>query len=574
MIAPAAVLFAAAVHVSVSDDNNAWWLMQQVVAQPIWILYLLVIAALWIYQAFAKKDRDAALMLAGSIFVVIGFVLDLATSLGFINFPFVLSFLFAFFILSLALILTNRFVRLNQEVEDLNENLERKVEQRTRQLNETLTEVQSLKEKQDGDYYLTSLLIKPLGGNHSKNASTGVEISTRQFKRFTFRKWSAEIGGDLSAAYDLVLKGRPYTVFMNGDAMGKSVQGAGGAIVLGTVFKSLVHRTQFNPDAVDQFPEQWLKLCFLELQTVFLGFDGYMLASAIIGLIDQQNGMLYFINAEHPQVVVFRDGAAQFVPDSLSLRKLGMVDPDGALQVLTWQMDRGDILICGSDGRDDLQIGASGASRTINEDEHLFVRIVEESRAELDEIWRQLQKAGGIIDDLSLLRLAYCEDAARLDESQAKPRISAWLNQARNDAAAGRFEAALEPLEMIVSSDPENADALGMLGDACRRSGRYGEAADWYERYLDCNPSDSQALYAAALCLKRDGQFARAADAGECLRLRSPDHVKNALNLAEIYFRMANRDRARKLLDWVLAREPSNAAARRLANLLRAPVGS
>ena len=59
-------------------------------------------------------------------------------------------------------IMANRFMHVTNEVETLNAELE-KVEDRTKKkLQESLTETQKLKEQQDGDYYLTSLLVHPL----------------------------------------------------------------------------------------------------------------------------------------------------------------------------------------------------------------------------------------------------------------------------------------------------------------------------------------------------------------------------------------------------------------------------
>lgn len=68
--------------------------------------------------------------------------------------------------LGIAVVLANRFLRVHKQVEELNANLERKVVQRTNELQETLTRVQELKIQQDGDYFLTSLLLDPL--NDSK----------------------------------------------------------------------------------------------------------------------------------------------------------------------------------------------------------------------------------------------------------------------------------------------------------------------------------------------------------------------------------------------------------------------
>ncbi|MEQ9366318.1 MAG: hypothetical protein RIF32_18910, partial [Leptospirales bacterium] len=79
---------------------------------------------------------------------------------------------------------------------------------KNRILSRSLRQVNELKRRQDGDYFLTSLLIKPLGGNHVDTPRVSVDILTRQKKAFRFRKWDVEIGGDLSTAYRVRLQNR------------------------------------------------------------------------------------------------------------------------------------------------------------------------------------------------------------------------------------------------------------------------------------------------------------------------------------------------------------------------------
>jgi adenylate cyclase len=152
-------------------------------------------------------------------------------------------------VLLLSLGLADVINSMKKELEVYNTQLEHLVEERTRELKNTLVQVQTLKTQQDGDYFLTSLLIRPLGGDFSKSEKINVELLVRQKKKFIFRRWDSEIGGDLCAAYSIRLENRDYTVFINGDAMGKSMQGAGGALVFGTVFKAVVSRTQVSRQA-------------------------------------------------------------------------------------------------------------------------------------------------------------------------------------------------------------------------------------------------------------------------------------------------------------------------------------
>ncbi|MCB1140465.1 MAG: 7TM-DISM domain-containing protein, partial [Leptospiraceae bacterium] len=118
------------VHVLFSDDMRNWWTLQKYVGQPLWLVMLLQVIFLQI-RAARQENRDALYMLGGMFFVMIGFFSDLAVSNGYLNIPPLFSYFFAAFIFSLALILANRFVRLYRTVEDLNKNLERKVQDRT-----------------------------------------------------------------------------------------------------------------------------------------------------------------------------------------------------------------------------------------------------------------------------------------------------------------------------------------------------------------------------------------------------------------------------------------------------------
>ena len=51
--------------------------------------------------------------------------------------------------------------------------------------------------------------------------------------------------------------------------MGKSIQGAGGALALGVVFKSILSRNKILSGEENIFPERWLKQSYQELQSIF-----------------------------------------------------------------------------------------------------------------------------------------------------------------------------------------------------------------------------------------------------------------------------------------------------------------
>lgn len=558
---PALISLSQFLIVLISDDVLFWNLFNDKVFLPsLMFFYVTGYLGVVIYGVVIR-ERDARLMLGGLMVFLIAFVLDTLSHYSVLNWPRVMGYIFFFFVLSLALILANRFVRLHTEVEDLNRNLERKVAKRTEELNNTLTEVQALKVQQDGDYFLTSLLVRPLGGNFATSELASVDMVERQKKHFMFREREWEIGGDLNVAHDIQLRDRKYVVVLNGDAMGKSIQGAGGALVLGTVFKSLVNRTSHSAAVRNLFPEQWLKQSFLELQDTFVSFDGSMLVSVVIGLLDEESGLLYYLNAEHPWAVLYRKGKAEFIEEDLTLRKVG-IDleglTDGELSVKLFEMDPGDVLIFGSDGRDDIVTGTDESGRRIiNEDEKEFLRRVEEGNGQLADIEAALRRQGEFSDDFTLLRLGFRETAPYPERLNVL-EVDARREKGKRAYKAGETAAALREFEAALELDDRDRESLRGAAMLSIREKDYERAADYCERYLDISPGDTSFLYYTSSVLRQLGRLETAADFGERCRLRDPAHMKNLVNLTQIYRATGNSDREAMILAKARAVDPSH----------------
>lgn len=424
------------------------------------------------------------------------------------------------------------------EIKQINASLEERVATRTEELRTTLEEVQALKTQQDGDYYLTSLLAAPLSQSTLKSDVVQVEAFVRQKKQFEFRNRKAEIGGDLCAAHEIQLRGERYVAFLNGDAMGKSMQGAGGAIVLGTVFKSVISRTR-QADHQDLSPEEWLSDCFDELQNVFESFDGLMLASAVVGLLHEGSGTLFLFNAEHPQPVLYRNNQASFLPPRAHLTKLGVADLGDPFSVDTWALQPGDVIILGSDGRDELVTEqADRNARRINNDETLFLAHVQTAGAQLPLLFKTLEASGAIIDDCSLLRVSY---------------QSASLGQ---------------PESNQVDTRRNRAQDLYWEGHRCSQADDWTGAASAFSQAANLDPCDSTWLYRAGYACKLARRFEEALDfAGRC-RLREPGMLNNLINLADLQRLMGRAESARALLAKIRELEPKNEHAARLAEAL------
>ncbi len=450
-----------------------------------------------------------------------------------------------------------------QKLENYAEELEDRVKERTAALSETLKTVQGLKSQQDGDYFLTSLLIKPLTRNLAKSKTVNVEFFIEQKKKFSFRKWDEEIGGDFCSAHGIKLAEKDYTIFVNADAMGKSVQGAGGALVLGAVFESILDRTRNIPSFKDQSPERWLKNAFLELQKVFESFDGSMLVSMVMGLVDDDTGLMYYLNVEHPWSVLYRDKKAAFIESGNAFRKLGISGLEGQLKILTMHLQPDDVLIVGSDGRDDLELSVSEeGDRVINEDENLFLRMVEAGEGRLSSIYSNITEMGSITDDLSMIRISY-----RPSKTPISTDNQNLIEDLRKEAAVFLEEKKYLEAETVINQalkiDPRNIELIRLQVRTFMEKKDFANAFNSLEDYIYLRPMDTEMLYLASYLCKELKKPQEAIDYGERVRLRAPEFVANLINLSDVYSSIGNRDRAVKMADEALLVDPTNEKANR-----------
>lgn len=527
-----------------------------------YLLYLM----LW---GIINKHPDSKRLFFGFMLLLTTGVSDIIGSLaivkGWENWS-LMQYGFFTFIIGIAAVLANRFLRVHNQVEELNATLEKKVEERTRELQKTLTQVQTLKLQQDGDYFLTTLLIKPLMVNEAISNKIKIEFFIKQKKTFEFKNKTYEIGGDMCIANNIKLRGKNYCVFINGDAMGKSIQGAGGALVLGVVFRSIIERTKIFKPNMELFPEQWLKICFIELQNVFTSFDGSMLVSIVMGLIEETTGALFFLNAEHPWTVLYRDGKAEFLEQQLYLHKVGMLGLDGSLKIQTFQMHPGDSVIIGSDGRDDIMLGMdTDGHRNINEDGEQFLKHVEKGNGELKGITNEILKQGEFTDDYTLIKLAYLEEDNQLIE--VNPDFYKLVDQGDISLNQKDQSHAIAAYKKALTIKKDKGVFLKLL-DIYYSQKDYKDFIPLCEEYISLNPMDSDYYFKISYAYKFEGNFPIAIDYGECLKLREPLNINNLLNLADINRKIGNFVRANKLLSDVISIDPNNQKAQELHRML------
>ena len=462
---------------------------------------------------------------------------------------------------------------LYMEITDLNLNLENKVEERTKELNASFTEIKKLKIQQDGDYFLTSLLAKPLFINANKSNFVKTDFIIRQKKTFEFHNKKADLGGDICITGNLKLgtaeNHSAYTMALNGDAMGKSMQGAGGSLIMGVVMNSIMARSAAKKRILDVSPVKWLTDLYHELNSVFLTFNGSMLFSATVVLVNDETGEMYYWNAEHPFTVILRDNKAEFIEGGLELRKLGS-ESEFEFKVLGYQLNPNDILILGSDGRDDILIRTEDSIREINYNEKLFLNFVEQSEGDLKKLEEILKDSGELTDDLSLLRLGFQENDLNLTRVERLQAINVAYVQSKELYKRGEIRKALDILLSAYSPSIHIPKLNRLLGVLSYQNKDYVTTVDVLSKYIKEHPdSGIELLYYLSIAFRRIGNYQKSIEIGKKLFDQKRDHIGNLINLSDLHRLNSELDQAQYYISEAIQLSPENPNVRKLQKLLR-----
>lgn len=480
-----------------------------------------------------------------------------------------------------------------RELQDYAENLEEKVKERTKELQEKMDEIHRLKVQQDGDYFLTSLLAKPLFFNANKSDNIRCDFFVHQKKTFEFRNKTGDLGGDICITGNLKL-GKPddfqrYTMVMNGDAMGKSMQGAGGSLVMGVVMNSIMARSAGNKRILNRTPEEWLTDVYEEVNAVFKSFSGTMVISATVMLIDDESGKIWYFNAEHPYSILYRDGKASFIEDELKLRKLGL-DSEYPFEVQTFQLLPGDQLILGSDGRDDIDLTPDEDVRTINEDETMVLRFVEQADGDIYEVEKLVKKAGDVTDDISMLSVVFKSEKTPVHHAPEKDDLSHqpvddffdtpgddWDEALTTSGAFeegkilyqnGEIERAITVMKKAFLGDPTNQKLNKFLGLVSYKGKEYDIAAKVLTEFLKENEGSGEYWYYLAMSEKKLGNYESALKAAQEALKYDPENFQNLINLADVSRLLGNVDRAVTYVTRAQSIDPTNKNVLKLSKLL------
>ncbi len=441
----------------------------------------------------------------------------------------------------------------NKELQDYADNLQRMVEEKTIELQNSLREIRKLKEIQDGDYYLTSLLIEQLGKKHDNlHVNIKADFFIKEKKEFEFRKKHGEIGGDLCLLKTIYLQEKPYIFFLNADSMGKSIQGAVGSLIIGSVMESVLDRTLKAFTFKNYSPERWLKNSFLELMHIFESFNGAMGATLIMGLVDANLGTLYYINSEHPPIVLYRNGKAEYIMSDFhfpALGRMNRLDLKQEIFVSTFQLKKNDRIYIGSDGKDDIRLPEG----YINSNHELFLKILEKTQGDLYAIYEELMKIGELTDDLSILYLELnSEVSAEIPVEEKK-----YFNYLRKKFIQNPDQEIME-LEKYIAKYPFYVPALKLALRQYLKQKNYKKIEYYAEKYLEYSQASFSILYLIFYAKFRQKKFTEAIDFGERCYLRKPDNINLLLQLSQCYFKINVFHRAEYLIEKAMSFEPDN----------------
>ncbi|MCB1323413.1 MAG: tetratricopeptide repeat protein, partial [Leptospiraceae bacterium] len=208
-----------------------------------------------------------------------------------------------------------------------------------------------------------------------------------------------------------------------------------------------------------------------------------------------------------------------------------------------------DVLIIGSDGRDDILLGhEENGTRIINEDEQQFLRRIEDGRGRLEGIEQAILAQGELTDDFTLIRISYREGIHEPEQTD--------LNHSKQEAARakalykeGRRSEALKLVDELLKQDRLHPEAVRAVARICIREKQFDRARDLCLRVTEELPTDSNFLYYTSYVLKHLQEYEAPAEFGERGRLREPQNVQSLVNLADIYRLMGNEQRAEMLID-------------------------
>ena len=225
-------------------------------------------------------------------------------------------------------------------------------------------------------------------------------------------------------------------------------------------------------------------------------------------------------------------------------------------------MQPGDIILTGSDGKDDVFLGTNPeGGRIINDEETWILKKVEDGKGDLKKIYTSISQSGELTDDLSLLRVEYDSHVMDFVIDLDMEEVDAMLLEAKEFQNRKGHPKAIEILENAYKKSRNHIQLNKTLINLHLHAGNFRRAAKLAESFSENYPNEFDYIYIASFAYKRAALFEKALEAADRLKLRYPDMLKNLTNLAEIYFFLKDYKKSLEMVRRALKQDPENIRA-------------
>lgn len=143
--------------------------------------------------------------------------------------------------------------------------------------------------------------------------------------------------------------------------------------------------------------------------------------------------------------------------------------------------------------------------------------------------------------------------------ARAQPNVVLELNKAIKLIQQNKLSSASVVLKNLLSSVPNNADALHFLGIIELQNQHYQKSAEWIKKAISHRPNDKTFHYNLALSYQHQGRVNKAAQAYKKTIQLDAEHVNAMANLGSLYLHLGQYEEAETLFRMALEKSPSRA---------------
>jgi tetratricopeptide (TPR) repeat protein len=163
------------------------------------------------------------------------------------------------------------------------------------------------------------------------------------------------------------------------------------------------------------------------------------------------------------------------------------------------------------------------------------------------------------VPDVVLVSQAQIQEALRFQEAEARfKEAEAEFKEAAGKVREGDLDGAIVSLQGFLEKNPENPNALFLLGVSYARKKRCQEAVDTLTRATELSPEVPVAHFELGLCYRELGDLPKALEAYDAATQADPANADSAYNAGLILFETNRIDEALVRFEKALASKPED----------------